>query len=143
MDDGRAHREGRVAARPNTRNGRAARVGGSDYHEVGAGVQKENESLPAGGPSLLEWSGSESNRRPPARKASPMVIRHLDPRAHFAVSRHFDSQWLVAFCTLQHSLTGPIRDGSGASAQDPEGSQSSTSPSGLRRGVVMVSQWEQ
>jgi hypothetical protein len=37
----------------------------------------------------LRWSGSESNRRPPACKASPVGIRYLDRRAHLREDQAF------------------------------------------------------
>jgi len=67
---------------------------------------------------LLEWSGSESNRRPPACKASPVGNRHLEHRAHLRADQAFRLSMVVS---PQHSLTGPTRDGLAA---QPDGSHS-------------------
>jgi hypothetical protein len=95
----------------------------------------------AGCLAYFEWIGSESNEDLLLAKKVRWVFVTWTVVPICAVTRHFDSQWLAAFCILQHPLTVPTRDGLGLARKGPDGSQSSTSPlSGMRWGVVMVFQ---
>ena len=65
----------------------------------------------------LAWSGADRNRTDDlllAKQVRLLVVTWTVVQI-CAVSKHFDSQWLAAFCILQHSVTGSTRDGFGLS----------------------------
>jgi hypothetical protein len=55
------------------------------------------------------------------------VLGTLTVASICAVTSHFDSQRLAAFCMLQRPLTVPTRDGLGVARKGADGSRSSTS----------------
>ena len=77
----------------------------------------------------LAWSGADRNRTDDlllAKQVRLLVVTWTVVQI-CAVSKHFDSQWLAAFCILQHPLTVPTRDGLGLARKGPDGSKSSVS----------------